>query len=263
VFQLKHDNIRAKNQQFEQEENMFTAIIPVRKGSIRLTNKNIMPFAGENLLTYKIKQLQSVPEIDSIVVSSDSNEMLEMARELRVNTHKRADEYCDERTRPFGAVVAHICENVRGDDIIWATCTSPLVEPSDYIRAIKIYKKIILTKHDSLVSFEALKRFVWNEEGPINYVPDQGHVSSQDLPALFVKTCGISIAPRRDMIRWKYDHGANPYRFILNKRAAIDIDDVYDLVCAKAWLTPPLCESGEWLKRFYWLSFFSKRKTAA
>jgi N-acylneuraminate cytidylyltransferase len=70
---------------------MFTAIIPVRKGSRRLKNKNIMPFAGENLLTHKIKQLQSVQEIGNIVVSSDSDEMLEMAHKLGVNTHKRAE----------------------------------------------------------------------------------------------------------------------------------------------------------------------------
>ncbi|MHB9292289.1 hypothetical protein Holit_01385 [Hollandina sp. SP2] len=44
---------------------MFTAIIPVRKGSRRLLNKNVMPFAGKNLLTYKITQLKTVNEIDS------------------------------------------------------------------------------------------------------------------------------------------------------------------------------------------------------
>jgi CMP-N-acetylneuraminic acid synthetase len=58
---------------------MFTAIIPVRAGSRRLPNKNIMPFWGKNLLTYKIEQLLKVDEIENIVVSSDSDQMLEMA----------------------------------------------------------------------------------------------------------------------------------------------------------------------------------------
>jgi N-acylneuraminate cytidylyltransferase len=145
--------------------NDLTAIIPVRKGSSRLKNKNIMPFARDNLLIYKIKQLKTVKEINTIVVSSDSDEMLDMARELGVKVHKRADEYCDEKTQPFGAVVAHICGHVEGEHIVWATCTSPLVEPSDYVRAIEIYQKIINTEYDSLMSVEEFHRYIWDEKG--------------------------------------------------------------------------------------------------
>lgn len=38
------------------------------------------------------------------------------------------------------------------------------------------------------------------------------------------------------MIKWKYFHGHNPYRYILDKRTSIDIDDGLDLACARAWL---------------------------
>ena len=58
----------------------ITAIIPVRAGSTRLKNKNIAPFAGTNLLVNKINQLKQVKEITSIVVSSDSDVMLAMAK---------------------------------------------------------------------------------------------------------------------------------------------------------------------------------------
>ena len=77
---------------------MVTAVIPVRAGSRRLKNKNIMPFANENLLTHKIGQLKTVASIDAIVVSSDSDEMLQMAKDCGVKVHKRAIEYCDEKT---------------------------------------------------------------------------------------------------------------------------------------------------------------------
>ncbi len=104
-------------------ERKITAIIPVREGSRRLKNKNVAPFAGTNLLINKINQLKQVQEINTIVVSSDSQMMLEMARQQGVATHKRAPEFCDEKSKTFGEVVAHICENVPGDDILWATCT--------------------------------------------------------------------------------------------------------------------------------------------
>ena len=117
----------------------ITAIIPVRAGSTRLKNKNVAPFAGTNLLVNKIHQLQQVKEITRIVVSSDSDLMLEMARAAGADTHKRAPEYCDEKTKTFGEVVRYIAESVDGETILWATCTSPLVFPKDYREAIKAY----------------------------------------------------------------------------------------------------------------------------
>ena len=45
----------------------------------------------------KIEQLKKVPEIARIVVSSDSDMMLEMARSAGALTHKRTPEYCDEK----------------------------------------------------------------------------------------------------------------------------------------------------------------------
>lgn len=80
----------------------ITAVIPVREGSTRLKNKNVAPFAGTNLLINKINQLKEVKEISRIVVSSDSDMMLAMAKERGVMTHKRSPEYCDEKTKSFG-----------------------------------------------------------------------------------------------------------------------------------------------------------------
>ena len=214
----------------------ITAIIPVREGSRRLKNKNIAPFAGTNLLINKINQLKQVEEISNIVVSSDSDLMLTMAESQGVMTHKRAPEFCDEKTKTIGEVVAHICENVPGDDILWATCTAPLVFPKHYREAIKLYQEALKQGYDSLASMEKFKRYLWNDDGPVNYELGIKHVPSQQLPPLYFVTDGILLAPRKKMIEWKYFHGSNPYRYILDKRTSIDIDDGLDLACARAWL---------------------------
>lgn len=215
----------------------ITAVIPVRAGSRRLKNKNISDFNGTNLLINKIRQLKQVDEIDRIVVSSDSDVMLEMARENGALTHKRAPEYCDEMTKTFGEVVRHVAQSVEGDHILWATCTSPLVEPALYKRAIAEYFSALESgKYDSLASFEMIKRYLWTEEGPLNYELGLKHVPSQQLPPLYIVTDGILLAPREKMIEWAYFHGTKPYRFVIDKRAAVDIDDGLDLLCARAWL---------------------------
>lgn len=214
----------------------ITAIIPVREGSRRFKNKNVAPFAGTNLLINKINQLKQVKEISNIVVSSDSDLMLSMAKSQGVDIHKRAIEFCDEKSKTFGEVVSHICENVSGDDILWATCTAPLVFPKQYREAIKLYYQALEDGYDSLVSMEKFKRYLWDENGPVNYELGIRHVPSQQLPPLYFVTDGILLAPREKMIEWKYFHGHNPYRFILDKRTSIDIDDGLDLACARAWL---------------------------
>lgn len=214
----------------------ITAIVPVREGSRRLKNKNVAPFAGTNLLLNKLNQLKQVEAISNIVVSSDSDRMLSMAAKAGVKTHKRAPEYCDEKSKTFGEVVAHICENVEGNDILWATCTAPLVSPKDYRQAIEQYYTALESGYDSLVSMEAFKRYVWNDDGPLNYELGIKHVPSQQLKPLYFVTDGILLAPRTKMIEWKYFHGHNPYRFLLDKRTSIDIDDGLDLACARAWL---------------------------
>lgn len=214
----------------------LTAIIPVRDGSRRLKKKTVAPFAGTNLLLNKIEQLKKVKEINSIVVSSDSNTMLAMADEAGVYTHKRSSEYCDEETKSFGEVVKHIADSVDGEHILWATCTSPLVFPNLYKNAIEQYYWAIEKGYDSLVTFERIKRYLWDEKGPINYELGVKHVLSQQLPEMYVVTDGILLAPRNKMIEWLYFHGPNPYKYVIDKRSAIDIDDGLNLACARAWL---------------------------
>lgn len=230
------------------KDRKLVAVIPVRAGSRRLKNKNIAPFAGTTLLQYKIRQLKRVKEIDEIVVSSDSDIMLSLAEHEGAKTHKRAPEYCDEKSKTFGEVVAHVCENCDSADIIWATCTSPLVEPEMYSRAIQQYYAEVPEKGDSLVSFEMIKRYLWDEKGPVNYELGVKHVPSQQLPPLYIVTDGICIAPRQKMIEWKYFHGHNPVRFLIDKKSAVDVDDGLDLACARAWLDT--YEDNSWMMPF-------------
>lgn len=212
----------------------ITAVIPVRAGSKRLPNKNILPFGESNLLVHKIRQLKQVDNIDEIVVSSDSDIMLEMAKNEGVSIHKRAAEFCDDTTMPH----RNIAQNVDGEHILWATCVCPLMEPNTYNEAVKQYFKNVIVdkKYDSLVSMRLFKEYLWNESEPINYKLGTGHVISQKLPNLYIVTNGIYMIPRKKMIDLNYFLGVNPYKLIVSKRESVDIDDKEDFEIAKALL---------------------------
>ena len=123
----------------------ISAIIPVREGSTRLKHKNILPFGECNLLIHKIRQLKKVAGIDEIIVSSDSELMLEMARSEGVATHRRAREFADERTKSFSELIEHLASEVgSGEHILYAPCVCPLCDEKDLANAIEVYQERVL-----------------------------------------------------------------------------------------------------------------------
>ena len=67
----------------------LVAVVPVRKGSQRVKNKNLKKFSDTNLLTFKIETLKKVKRIDKIIVNTDSDEAVEIAKKLNVDFKKR------------------------------------------------------------------------------------------------------------------------------------------------------------------------------
>lgn len=214
----------------------IAAIIPVRAGSRRLPNKNILPFGDSNLLIHKIRQLKQVKDLTEIVVSSDSDLMLEMAKNEGVNIHKREIKYADDKSVPFGEVVAHCAEYAtKCEHIMWSPCVCPLIDNSVYQQAISLYNEYVLEKglKDSLASFKELREFLWNDLKPINYGLREKHLLSQNLPVFYAINNAIYMYSREKMIKDKYFIGDNPYKLILDKFQSIDIDERidYDLAC--------------------------------
>ena len=215
----------------------ITAVIPVRAGSKRLPNKNILPFGDSNLLINKIRQLKQVENIDNIIVSSDSEEMLRMAVDEGVSIHKRNIEYADEVTKTFNQVVEYIADSVEGDILVWAPCVCPLTKVESFANAIQLFNKKVLeqSEYDSVVSAKTFKEYLFDEKGPLNFTI-KNHVPSQKLPDWKVVINGFFIAERQKMIDWKFVYGKNPCLCILDKKEAVDIDDANDFEIAKALL---------------------------
>lgn len=213
----------------------ISAVIPVRAGSTRIKNKNIKPFAGTNLLENKILQLQRVEKITQIIVSSDSDEMLSIAKKYGAVPMKRPDEYCDERTKSFNEVVEYIArEQVKTDIMMWAPCVCPLISSEKITEGISLFERILSgeVEGDSVVTASLLKEYIFDEKGPVNFDIEH-HVPSQRLPNWHIITNGFFVAKRRDMEKWKFVYGPKPVLCEVNKIEAIDIDDEIDFKIAE------------------------------
>jgi len=210
----------------------ITAVIPVKAHSVRLKDKNILPYGNSNLLIHKIRQLKQVSGINEIVVSSDSDVMLEMSEKEGVLALKRPYEFANE-SKPFGEFIEYLCDNIQCEHLVYACATSPLADSAFYSKALQLYFDN-LDEYDSLITVLKMQIFLFDEHGPFNFEPGLKHTNSEKLPLLYHFTNSVNIAPREEMKKWKYNFGPKAYRMEVDKRTAVDIDDIYDYEIAKA-----------------------------
>lgn len=204
------------------------AVVPVRAGSQRVKNKNIREFANSNLLSIKLKTLKKVLKAEDIVVNSDCDTMLDIARELGVTAVKRDDYYASSECNN-SEFFEHIAKVTECDYILYSPVTSPLVSKETYMSCIS---KFVNSNIENLVTVSEVKHHMWLDGKPLNYDP-KNSPNSQDLPDIYSLNYGICLISRDDMIRHKNIVTANPSFHLLNEIESIDIDTEFDFMIAE------------------------------
>ena len=69
-------------------KNLVT-VLTIRRGSERVKNKNFKTFYKKSLIEYKIETLKKVRGIGEIIINTDSEEAIKIAKNYGVNFHKR------------------------------------------------------------------------------------------------------------------------------------------------------------------------------
>ena len=205
---------------------MITAIIPVRKGSQRVKNKNIKPFGESSLLEIKIKSLLKLKKwnkIEEIIVSSDCDEMLTLASSLGVKTHKRKEYYASSEASNSDFFKNLAQEVGQHKWVMYSPVTSPLISFETYNEILTKFK----LNPTNTVTVSPVKHHLWLDKKPLNYdIKDSPN--SQDLPDIYSINYGISLIKRKDMISYKNIVTNSPTFVILDEIEGIDIDTELD-----------------------------------
>ena len=209
---------------------VIKAVIPVRAGSQRVKNKNIREFAGSSILEIKIKQLLNVKEIDEVIVNSESEEMLELAKSLGASTYKR-DAYYASSTVPINEVYKNIGETTQADIIVYANATNPLLKTESVSNAIIAFENKD-NQYDTLNSAHLIKEFMWLDGKPINY-DLENMPKSQNLPNIYALNFALNIFERQYAIDNASIVGKHPLLFELDAFEATDIDNEIDFEFAE------------------------------
>ena len=169
------------------------AIILARGGSKGIPRKNIIDFCGKPLIVWTIEQLQQASGIDSIWVSSDSEEILSISRSCGAETIQRPDDISsDAATSESGWLHAlEIIEDKVGrvDIVLAPQVTSPLREPSDIELGLRDFQK---QKYDSMFSCSVVEDlFFWERKSDgtlksVNYDYKNRH-RRQDISKQYIE----------------------------------------------------------------------------
>jgi CMP-N-acetylneuraminic acid synthetase/FMN phosphatase YigB (HAD superfamily) len=216
----------------------LAAVIPVRLGSSRVSQKALLEVGADNtpLLTWKIRQLKKIMPMENIYVSTEADVLKRIAIAEGVNIHNRDPFLADGHKATFSEVIVGVVKDIPHEHIAWVTCVVPLMSPQEYMQGFREYKEFVLprnSKYDSLVSVNLLKEYFWDDDKALNYSPTKKHTISQDLPNIYRVTNGLYMAPKKLMLEKEYILGINPFKSCVSKIAGIDIDEYEDYEIAR------------------------------
>ena len=207
------------------------AVVPVRKGSQRVPNKNIKKFADSSLLEIKINQLLRVNLFEEIVVTSDCKDMLALAKDLGAETHRRDEKYCRSGT-PMREVYSHIAHCFKDHEAIaYINATNPLIQDIAFHKCYNAFRNRS-PETVSVNTVHEVKDFLWCDGAPINYDP-YNQPRSQDLPQYYALNFACSIIRTDVMLHKGIVVGAPFVGVFIDKIQSLDIDDIHDFEIAE------------------------------
>lgn len=152
--------------------NKVIAFIPVRGGSKSIPLKNIKPLCGKPLVCWNIEALEACPQVDEVIVATDSDEIwkaVESKNYKKTKLYRRSAENACDTASTESVMLEYIkYANLPENDIFMLVqATSPLTESVHFSEALQKYAT---GEYDSMLTCVRNYRFFWNEDGSsMNY----------------------------------------------------------------------------------------------
>ncbi len=206
----------------------LAALVPMRHHSQRVPGKNFRPLAGKPLFQHIIETLLAVPEIELVMVDTDSEPVMEGVRRLYPTVkliqrpeHLRADDV------PMNEILLHDTAQVNAEFYLQTHSTNPLLKADTISRAIQS----LFTHYpayDSLFSVTRLQTRLYFQDGrAINHNPLE-LIQTQDLPPVYEENSCLYIFTRENLARKHHRIGDKPLMFEIDAAEAWDIDEELD-----------------------------------
>ena len=213
------------------------ALVPMRHHSQRVPEKNFRLLGRKPLFHYIIESLLACPEIERIVVDTDSPPVMDGLRRyfpqvtvLERPEHLRADD------TPMNEVLLYDTAQASADFYLQTHSTNPLLRPETISRAVRTFLDHS-PAYDSLFSVTRWQTRLWDGLGrAINHNPAI-LLQTQDLPPVYEENSCLYIFTRHILEARRNRLGERPYLFEIEAAEAWDIDEMLDFEIVDFLLT--------------------------
>ncbi len=206
----------------------LVALVPMRHHSQRVPGKNYRPLAGKPLFHHILETLLAVPEVNQIVVDTDSEPVMAgLRRDFPQVTIIDRPEGLRANDIPMNDILLYDTEQVQADFYLQTHSTNPLLRPETVSRAIKTFLAAYPAK-DSLFSVTRWQTRLYDQHGrALNHDPAV-LIQTQDLPPVYEENSCLYLFTRQNLLERHHRIGQHPILFEIEAAEAWDIDEELD-----------------------------------
>jgi CMP-N-acetylneuraminic acid synthetase len=218
----------------------MTAIVPVRAGSQRVPGKNLRffyesPMDGtqHSLLSWKIENLSRVLSPEQILVSSNWDAALGVAKEMGCQIHKREEQFCTADA-PFDQVIGNIAQEVTTKHMVWAPATSPFITAATTEFFLSHYEALLDDgQKNGLIMTNEIRDYFFFSGAPLNFPVGSGHLQTQSLAPINRWSWALVARPTEEVRGTKYMFGDAPSLFSVDLLENFDVNDELEFAIAQ------------------------------
>ncbi len=209
------------------------AVIPARGGSKGIPKKNIRIMNNNPLIFYSINNAKMCNKITDIVVTSDSDEIIEIAKLYNIDTIKRDSALAKDLTTldPVihdATVKMEKIKNKKYDIVITLQPTSPLLKTQTLKEALSEFVK---SGCDTYISVTSERHLSWGKNGNNFYPLYKKRVNRQQLQPIFTET-GAFFITKREFVKSNSRMGKKISVYEVPQDESVDIDSANDwIIC--------------------------------
>lgn len=212
----------------------IVAIVPMRHNSERVPGKNYRLLEGKPLYHHVIETLLSVPEIDQVVIDTDSPIIIEDAARSfpGITVLLRPDDLRSGDTS-MNDVLASTISQVDADLYLQTHSTNPFLSAATVSAALHEFVDCDASV-DSIFSVSRIQARLWNADmTPLNHNPSVLQ-RTQDLVPVFLENSSFYIFKPETLKEHNNRIGPKARMFEVPALEAIDIDEEHDFMLAIA-----------------------------
>ena len=218
------------------------AIIPARGGSKGISKKNIFLIKGKPLIYYSINAAKKSHYIDKLIVSTEDEEILKVAKKLGVEVVKRDRKYSEDNIPLRPDLMKYIAKeqfNDRYDIIVMIMAPCVLVK-TEHID--KVIEKIARTDAEWVTTICEAERHPFRMRKIIddNLVPIMdGNIwaQRQDLPKIYDMEESVFATKKYVLDKKECLENSKWAGVIIPKEYSLDIHELKDITIAEAMLS--------------------------